>query len=67
MSPHNVMTCGLSLILVRPDTANHDHVLNAELSRLTNVHIKMVIILNVTYVVIAGLPNVSRAVIAVDA
>lgn len=55
--PHNVMVCGPSLILVRPDTAKHGHALNAELSRLTNA---------IPNVVIAGLPNVSRAVIAVD-
>lgn len=54
---HNVMVCGPSLILVRPDSAKHGHALNAELSRLVNT---------IPNVVIAGLPNVSRAVIAVD-
>lgn len=51
------MVCGPSLIVVRPDSAKHGHALNAELSRLVNA---------IPNVVIAGLPNVSRAVIAVD-
>lgn len=51
------MVCGSSLIVVRPDSAKHGHALNAELSRLVNA---------IPNVVIAGLPNVSRAVIAVD-
>lgn len=51
------MVCGSSLILVRPDSAKHGHALNAELSRLVNA---------IPNVVIAGLQNVSRAVIAVD-
>lgn len=54
---HNVMVCGSSLILVRPDSAKHGHALNSELSRLVNA---------LPNVVIAGLTNVSRAVIAVD-
>lgn len=51
------MVCGPSLILVRPDAAKHGNALNAELSRLVNA---------IPNVVIAGLSNVSRAVIAVD-
>lgn len=51
------MVCGASLILVRPDSAKHGHALNSELSRLMNA---------LPNVVIAGLANVSRAVIAVD-
>lgn len=51
------MVVGPSLILVRPDATKHGQALNAELSRLNNA---------LPNVVIAGLPNVSRAVIAVD-
>lgn len=51
------MVFSQSLILVRPDSTKHGHALNAELSRLVNA---------IPNVVIAGLPNVSRAVIAVD-
>lgn len=51
------MVCGSSIILIRPDAVKHGSALNAELSRLKNV---------IPNVVIAGLPKVSRAVIAVD-
>lgn len=53
----NVMVCGPSIILIRPDSAKHGHALNAELSRLK---------VTIPNVVIAGLSSVSRAVIAVD-
>lgn len=51
------MVCGPSILLIRPDAVKHGQALNAELSRLSNA---------VPGIVIAGLPNVSRAVIAVD-
>lgn len=57
LKPSNVMVVGPSLVLVRPDAVKHGNALNAELQRLNNL---------VPKVVIAGLPNVSRAVIAVD-
>lgn len=57
LKPGQVMVCGPSLILIRPDAVKYGQALNAELSRLNNA---------LPNVVIAGLPNVSRAVIAVD-
>lgn len=51
------MVCGPSLIIIRPDAVKHGNALNAELSRLNTA---------IPNVVIAGLPHVSRAVIAVD-
>lgn len=51
------MVCGPSILLIRPDAVKHGQALNAELSRLSNA---------VPGIVIAGLPNVSRAVIAID-
>lgn len=51
------MVVGSSVVLVRPDAVKHGNALNAELQRLNNL---------VPKVVVAGLPNVSRAVIAVD-
>lgn len=57
LKPVNVMVVGSSIVLVRPDAVKHGHALNAELQRLNNL---------VPKVVIAGLPNVSRAVIAID-
>uniref|UniRef100_A0A182WAV4 DNA-directed RNA polymerase subunit n=1 Tax=Anopheles minimus TaxID=112268 RepID=A0A182WAV4_9DIPT len=53
----NVDVCGPSIITIRPDSSKHSHSLNAELQRLTTA---------VPNVVVAGLPQVSRAVIAVD-
>lgn len=57
LKPVQVMVCGPSIILIRPDAVKHGQALNAELSRLNSA---------LPNVVIAGLPNVSRAVIAVD-
>lgn len=57
LKPNNVMVVGRSVVLVRPDSVRHGNALNAELQRLNNL---------VPKVVVAGLPNVSRAVIAVD-
>lgn len=57
VKPNQVMVCGPSILLIRPDAVKHGQALNAELSRLSNT---------VPSVVIAGLPNVSRAVIAID-
>lgn len=57
LRPSNVMVVGRSVVLVRPDATKHGNALNAELQRLNNL---------VPKVVVAGLPNVSRAVIAVD-
>lgn len=48
---------GPSLIIIRPDPTKHSHALNAELQRLLSA---------IPNVVVAGLPQVSRAVIAVD-
>lgn len=45
------------MLIISPDTAKHGSALNAELSRLNTT---------IPNVVIAGLPKVSRAVIAVD-
>uniref|UniRef100_A0A182SZZ6 DNA-directed RNA polymerase n=1 Tax=Anopheles maculatus TaxID=74869 RepID=A0A182SZZ6_9DIPT len=53
----NVDVCGSSIITIRPDSTKHSHSLNAELQRLTTA---------IPNVVVAGLPQVSRAVIAVD-
>lgn len=57
IKPQNVAVYGPSLIVIRPDSVKHGSALNAELSRLN---------VTIPNVVIAGLPNVSRAVIAVD-
>ncbi|KFB44003.1 hypothetical protein ZHAS_00011833 [Anopheles sinensis] len=53
----NVEIHGPSLITIRPDSSKHSHSLNAELQRLITA---------MPNVVVAGLPQVSRAVIAVD-
>ncbi len=57
LKPNNVMVVGPSLILIRPDAVKHGNALNSELQRLINL---------IPNVVIAGIPNVSRAVIAID-
>ncbi len=58
VKPNQVMvTSDPSVILVRPDGAKFSNNLNVELQRLVT---------NIPKVVVAGLPNVSRAVIAVD-
>lgn len=51
------MVVGPSLILIRPDAVKHGNALNSELQRLINL---------IPNVVVAGIPNVSRAVIAID-
>ena len=57
LKPSNVETIGHSIIVIRPDSAKYSNILNAELQRLMNL---------IPNVVVAGLLNVSRAVIAVD-
>lgn len=57
LKQENVQLHGPSLITIRPDSSKHSHSLNAELQRL---------IVAIPSVVVAGLPQVSRAVIAVD-
>jgi DNA-directed RNA polymerase III subunit RPC1 len=57
LKPNNIETVGQSLIVIRPDSTKHGHALNAELQRL---------LFSIPNVVIAGLTNVSRAVIAVE-
>ncbi|XP_055374770.1 DNA-directed RNA polymerase III subunit RPC1 [Condylostylus longicornis] len=57
IKPANVITYGESIIIVRPDLVKHGNALNAELQRL---------VIAIQSVVVAGLQNVSRAVIAVD-
>lgn len=56
LKPNLVETVGPSLIVIRPD-AKHNGALNAELQRLLPL---------VQNVVVAGLQNISRAVIAID-
>lgn len=57
LKQENVEVYGPSLIIIRPDPSKHSHALNAELQRLLTA---------IPNVVVAGLPQVSRAVIAVD-
>lgn len=57
LKPHLVDTSGPSLILIRPDLSKHSQALNAEMQRLLSL---------VPNVVVAGLPNIARAVIAID-
>uniref|UniRef100_A0A1Q3FVX2 DNA-directed RNA polymerase subunit n=1 Tax=Culex tarsalis TaxID=7177 RepID=A0A1Q3FVX2_CULTA len=57
LKQENVEVYGPSLIIIRPDPTKHSHALNAELQRLLSA---------IPNVVVAGLPQVSRAVIAVD-
>lgn len=57
IKPNHVDIVGTSLIIVRPDSSKHGNALNAELHRLNST---------IASVVVAGLLNVSRAVIAID-
>lgn len=57
LKPTNVCVAGPSLVIIRPDGAKHGNALNAELQRLNSA---------IPHVVVAGLPSVSRAVIAID-
>ncbi|XP_067637173.1 DNA-directed RNA polymerase III subunit RPC1 isoform X2 [Eurosta solidaginis] len=57
IKPALVDVVGASVITVHIDTSKHGATLNAELQRLTSA---------IQNVVVAGLPNISRAVIAVD-
>lgn len=57
LKPVNVLIYGYSVVIIRPDSAKHGQALNAELQRLHNL---------IPNVVVAGLQNISRAVIAVD-
>ncbi|CAD7087568.1 unnamed protein product [Hermetia illucens] len=57
IKPSQVEIHGSSIIIIRPDSTKHGQALNAELQRLVTA---------IQKVVVAGLPNVSRAVIAID-
>lgn len=57
VKPNQVDVFGPSIIVVRPDSSKFSNSLNVELQRLTNL---------LPRVVVAGLVNVSRAVIAID-
>lgn len=57
LKPNQVEIHGPSLLVIRPDTAKYGNMMNVELQRLTSL---------VPKIVIAGIPSVSRAVIAVD-
>lgn len=57
VKPNQVLTINSSVIAIRPDGAKFCNTLNVEMQRLVT---------NIPKVVVAGLPNVSRAVIAVD-
>ncbi|XP_011188921.1 DNA-directed RNA polymerase III subunit RPC1 [Zeugodacus cucurbitae] len=57
IKPALVDVVGSSVITVHIDTSKHGATLNAELQRLT---------IAIQNVVVAGLPNISRAVIAID-
>lgn len=57
LKPNQVEIHGTSMIVIQPDRAKHGNMINVELQRLTT---------QVPRIVIAGIPTVSRAVIAVD-
>lgn len=57
LKPNLVETLGPSLIVIRPDSSKHSNALNSEIQRLLCL---------IPNVVVAGLPNISRAVIAID-
>lgn len=57
LKPNLVETLGPSLIVIRPDSSKHSNALNSEIQRLLGL---------IPNVVVAGLPNISRAVIAID-
>ena len=57
IKPNQVQIHGSSVIVISPDRIKYGHMLNVELQRLTTL---------VPRVVVAGLANVSRAVIAID-
>lgn len=57
VKPNNIVVVGASIVVIRPDTSKHGNALNSELQRLNSL---------IPNVVIAGLPHVSRAVIAVN-
>ncbi|XP_059619730.1 DNA-directed RNA polymerase III subunit RPC1 [Phlebotomus argentipes] len=56
LKPNNIEVVGSSLVIVRPDT-NKNSSLNAELQRLSTV---------IPNIVVGGLSNISRAVIAIN-
>ncbi|KAJ6643220.1 DNA-directed RNA polymerase III subunit RPC1, partial [Pseudolycoriella hygida] len=58
LRPNDVQVITSSKILIRPDFVKHGNALNIEMERLMNL---------VPNVVVAGIPNVSRAVIAIVA
>lgn len=57
LKPTQVEVHGPSLLVIRPDTSKHGNMMNIELQRLTIL---------VPKIIIAGIPGVSRAVIAID-
>jgi DNA-directed RNA polymerase III subunit RPC1 len=57
LKPNQIEIHGSSIIVIHPDHQKNGHMINVELQRLVSL---------VPNVVIAGIPNVSRAVIAID-
>lgn len=57
LKPNQIELHGSSIIVIHPDHQKNGHMINVELQRLVSL---------VPNVVIAGIPNVSRAVIAID-